>query len=49
MVSESKILSSNLIDYVIYLPFQLNISCVGPYLLKDSLSTHKKKLKILIE
>jgi hypothetical protein len=49
MVSEPNVLSSNL-DSIIYLSFQLNISRVGPYLLKGSLSPHvRESVKVLIK
>jgi hypothetical protein len=41
LVSE-KVLSSNFI-YVIYLLFQLNIVCVGPHLLRESVGSHLKE------
>jgi len=49
MVSEPKVLSLNL-GSVIYLPFQLNISRVGPHLLKGSPSPHVRgSVKVLIK
>jgi hypothetical protein len=41
MISKPIVLSSNL-DFVIYLPFQLNISRVKPHILKENLSPHVK-------
>jgi len=49
MVSKPKVMSSNL-DSIIYLSFQLNISCAGSHLLKESLSPHVRgSVKILIK
>jgi hypothetical protein len=38
-----KLLSSNLVS-VFYLPFKLNISYLGPYLVRGGLSLHVKRM-----
>jgi hypothetical protein len=49
MVSEPKVLSLNF-DFVIYLPFQLNIPRVGPHISKRSMSPHVRgSAKVLIK